>query len=107
MIKRQETSMKAQEEKSDSCLKVWYRLPKIQQNTITMAGVEEDNTIRKKNTKEMLSILGHQNGAQVKQFLRQSIQDHNMSLEPSFCTALNNGMLVCLDDVNGDSMLGL
>ena len=30
--------------------------------------------------------------------MRQSMQGHNMSLEPGFCTALNKGMLVCPDD---------
>ena len=48
----------------------------------------------------MLSILGCQNGAQVDQYLRQSMQGHNMSLEPGFCTALNKGILVSPDDAS-------
>ena len=98
MIKHQEASIKAQEEKPDGCLKVWRRLPKIQHNIITLDGVEEDGTVPEEPTEEMLSIIGCQNGAQVEQFLRQLMQDHNISLEPSFCTALNKDMLVCPDD---------
>ena len=48
----------------------------------------------------MLSVLGCQNRAQVEQYLRQSMQGHNMSLEPRFCTALNKGMLVSPDDIS-------
>ena len=99
MIKHQEAAIKAQEEKSDSRMKAWRRLPQIQQNVILLAGVEEDGTIPKEPTEEMLSILGCQNGAQVDQFLKQSMQGYNMSLEPGFCTALNKGMIVCPDDV--------
>ena len=99
MIKHQEAAIKAQEEKSDSRIKAWRRLPQIQQNVILLAGVEEDGTVPKEPTEEMLSILGCQNGAQVDQFLKQSMQGYNMSLEPGFCTALNKGMIVCPDDV--------
>ena len=100
MIKHQETAIKAQEDNSDSRMKAWCRLPKTQQNMIILAGVEEDGTVPQEPTEEMLSILGCQNGAQVDQFLKQLIQGYNMSLEPSFCTALNKGMIVCPDDVD-------
>ena len=42
-----------------------------------------------------MSILGCQNGAQVEQFLRQSMEEHNMNLEPGLCTAINKGIFVC------------
>ena len=61
-------------------------------------GVKEDGTIPKEPTEEMLSTLGCQNGAQVDQYLRQSIQGHNISLEPGFCTALNKGIMLSPDD---------
>ena len=54
-------------------MKTWRRLPKIQQNLIILAGVEEDGTVPQEPTEEMLSILGCQNGAQVDQFLKQSM----------------------------------
>ena len=100
MIKHQEFALKSQEDKSDSRMKAWRRLPKIQQNVIVLAGVEEDGTVPKEPTEEMLSILGCQNGAQVDQYLRACMPGFNMSLEPGFCTALNKGMLVCPDDVS-------
>ena len=100
MIKHQEAVLKAQEENSDSRMKAWRRLPKIQQNVILLGGVEDDGTVPDEPTEEMLSILGCQNGAQVDQYLRQSMQGFNMSLEPGFCTALNKGMLVCPDDTS-------
>jgi len=100
MIKHQEATLKSQEEKGDNRMKAWRRLPKIQQNVIVLAGVEDDGTVPTEPTEEMLSILGCQNGAQVEQFLRQSMQGHNMCLEPGFCTALNKGMFVCPDDVD-------
>ena len=98
MIKHQEASIKAHEEKSDSRLKAWRRLPRIDQNSIALIGVEEDGIVPDEPTKEMLSITGCQNGAQVEQFLRQSMQDHNMSLEPGFCTVLNKGILIYPDE---------
>ena len=65
MIKHQEAALKSQEDKSDSRMKAWRRLPKIQQNVIVLAGVEEDGTVPDEPTEEMLSVLGCQNGAQV------------------------------------------
>ena len=100
MIRHQEATLKAQEEKSDSRLKAWRRLPKIQQNVILLGGVEDDGTVPDEPTEEMLSILGCQNGAQVDQYLRQSMRGYNMSLEPGFCTALNKGMLASPDDTS-------
>ena len=47
----------------------------------------------------MPSILGCSNGAQVEQYLRQSMRKHNMVLEPGICTALNKGILACGGDV--------
>jgi len=98
MIKHQEAELRFKEEKADSRLKSWKQLPGIQQNVLLLGGVEEDGTIPSEPTEEMLSILGCQNGAQVDQYLRQSMQGHNMSLEPGFCTALNKGILASPDD---------
>ena len=100
MIKHQEAELRFKEEKSDTRLKAWKKLPKIQQNVLLLGGVEEDGNIPEECTEEMLSILGCQNGAQVEQYLRQSMQGHNMSLEPGFCTALNKGILVSPDDAS-------
>ena len=47
----------------------------------------------------MLSILGCANGAQLEQFLRQSMRKHNIALEPGICTALNKGILTCGDEM--------
>ena len=69
----------------------------IQQNIITLTRVEEDSTVPDEPTKDMLSTIGCQNGAQVEQFLRQSMQDHNMTIGPDFCTTLNKGMMLCPD----------
>ena len=63
-------------------------------------GIEEDGFVPTEATEEMLAILGCQNGAQVDQYLRQSMSSYNMSLEPGFCTALNKGILVCQDDAS-------
>ena len=49
-------------------------------------------------TDEMLAILGCSNGPYIEQYLRQSMQSHNMTLEPRFCTALNKGIFVSPDD---------
>jgi hypothetical protein len=98
IIRHQENSVKKQQEKEDNRLKSWNKLPKIQQNILLLGGIEEDGTVPDHPTEEMLSILGWQNGAQVDQFLRQSMTGHNMSLETGFCSALNKGILVCPDD---------
>ena len=98
MIKNQEAELRFKEEKSDNRLKAWKKLPKIQKNVLLLGGVEEYGTVPEETTKEMLSILGCQNGAQVEQYLRQSMQGHNMSLEPGFCTALNKGILASPND---------
>jgi len=54
MIKHQEASRNSQEEKSDSCLKAWRRLPKIQENVIVLSGVEDDETVPEEPTEEMV-----------------------------------------------------
>ena len=59
--------------------------------------MEEDSSIPKDFSEEMPSILGFQNGAQVDQYLRKSIQGHTMYLEAEFCTAINKGILVSPD----------
>ena len=64
-IKHQEAALKVQEEKSDSRIKAWRKLPKIQQDIILLGGVDEDGKVPEEPTEEMLSILGCQNGAQV------------------------------------------
>ena len=98
MIAHQEAALKQKEEKSDSRMKAWNRLPQIQKNVILLAGVEEDGTIHESPTEEMLSILGCQNGAQVDQYLKQSMVGHNISPEPGLCSAINKGILVHADD---------
>ena len=65
MVAHQAATLKKQEEKDDSTLKVWRRLPKLQQQVILLGGVEEDGTVLKDTTEEMADILGYQNGAQV------------------------------------------
>ena len=65
IIKHQEAALKVQEEKSDSRIKAWRKLPKIQQDIILLGGVDEDGKVPEEPTEEMLSILGCQNGAQV------------------------------------------
>ena len=98
MIRHQEAALRNQEEKSDTRMKAWRRLPKIQQNIILLGGMEEDGTVPTDPTEEMYSVLGCQNGAQVEQYLRQSLQGHNIALETGFCTALNKGILACPND---------
>jgi hypothetical protein len=98
IIKSQEAAAKNQLDRDDNRKKSWKKLPKIQQDILLLGGVEEDGHIPTVPTEEMLSILGCQNGAQVDQFLRQSMARHNMTLEPGFCTALNKGILVCPND---------
>ena len=91
-------TIRTQEEKTDARIKAWRRLPKIQQNVILLGGVEENGTIPEEPTEEMFSILGCQNGAQVDQYLRQSMPGYNVSFEPGFCTAINKGMLISPND---------
>ena len=98
ITKHNEVSQKWGEEKADPRLKAWRKLPKIQQNIIIYGGIEEDSSIPEEATEEMLSILGCQNGAQVEQYLRQSMKQFNMAIEPGLCTALNKGILVSIDD---------
>ena len=88
----QQATIRNQAEKDDNRLKAWRRLPKIQQNIILLGGVDDQGAIPEEATEEMMSILGCQNGAQVDQFLRQSMADHNMRLEPGRCTAINKGI---------------
>ena len=79
-------------------------MPNLQKNVILCGGVEEDGTIPKEATEEMLAIPGCLNGAQVDQYLRQLMSSHNMSLEPEFCTALNKGILFFPDDASTPKM---
>ena len=53
MINHQEISIKAQEEKSDNMMNSWRHLPKIQQNVINLAEIEEYRTIPEDPTKEI------------------------------------------------------
>jgi hypothetical protein len=98
IMAHQEASLKHKEEKTDPRIKAWNRLPMIQRNVILLGGVEDDGTIPEEPTEEMLSILGCQNGAQVDQYLRQSMAGYNLSPEPGLCSALNKGILVHADD---------
>jgi hypothetical protein len=97
MIKHQEATLKNQEEKADSRVKAWRRLPKITQNIILLAEIDENSDIPDTPTEDMFSILGCQNGAQVNQYLKQAMPGHNVRFEPGFCTALNKGMFICPD----------
>ena len=45
MIKHQEAELRFKEEKSDTGLKAWKKLPKIQQNVLLFGGVEEDGNV--------------------------------------------------------------
>ena len=100
IVKQQEAAFKNQEEKADTRLKSWRRLPKIQQNGILLGGIDENSNIPTEPTEEMLSILGCQNGAQVDQYLRQSMSGHNMQIEPGLCSAINKGIIVHPDDAS-------
>ena len=82
----------------DKKLKTWRRLPQIQLNIIRFGGIDWDNNIPSETTEEMMAILNCQNGAQAEQLLRQSMNDHNMSLEPGLYTALNKDIFVCSND---------
>ena len=103
MIKHQEAALKNQEEKSDSRVKAWRRLPKITQNIILLAGIDDNGEVPTTPTEDMYSILGCQNGAQVNQYLKQAMPGHNVSFEPGLCTALNKGMFICPDGVGSPS----
>ena len=94
MIRHQEAALRNSEEKSDMRMKAWRRIFKIQQNVILLRGMDEDGAVPIDPTAEMRSLLGCQNGAQVEQYLRQSLQGHSIALEPGFCTALNKDILV-------------
>lgn len=61
MIKHQEAALKFQKEKGDSRMTSWSRLPKIHQNAIVFAGVEDLRTTSEEPTEEMLSILSCKN----------------------------------------------
>ena len=100
IIEHQKSVIRMQEDKQDNRLKAWRKLPKIQQNVILLGGIEEDGTVPKECTEEMLSVLGSQNGAQVEQYLRQTMPGHNMQFATGFCTALNKGILTCPDDAS-------
>ena len=99
LVKNQEAALKANKEKVDNRLKAWKKLPKIQQDTILLGGVDESGEVSDKPTEEMLSILGCSNGAQVEQFLRQSTRKNNVAFERGICTALNKGILACGDQM--------
>ena len=98
MVKHQEAVLKNQEDKKDTRLKVWHKLPEIQKNIILLGGVDDQGPVPSQPTEEMLSILGCQNGAQVDQYLKQVVIGHNIQLEPGFCSAINKGIFVPADD---------
>ena len=100
IIEHQKSVLRMQEDKQDNRLKAWRKLPKIQQNVILFGGVADDGTVPTECTEEMLSVLGSQNGAQVEQYLRQTMPGHNMKFATGFCTALNKGILTCPDDAS-------
>ena len=100
IAKQQEAAIKMQEDKSDNMLKSWRRLPKIQQNIILQGGIDSNGEIPTEPTEEMLSTLGCQNGAQVDQYLRQSMAGHNLHLEPGLCSAINKGIFAHPDDMS-------
>ena len=94
MVKHQEAVLWNQEEKGDTRLKAWNKLPSIQKNIILLGGVDDQGVVPDTPTEEMLSILGCQNGAQVDQYLKQVLIGHNIKLEPCFCSAINKGIFV-------------
>ena len=62
MVRHQEAVTKVEEERKDTRLKAWLKLPTIQKNVILLAGVDEQGLIPTEPTDEMLSILGCANG---------------------------------------------
>ena len=50
VIKQQKAALKKQEEKDDSRLKSWRRMPNVQKNVILCGSVEEDGNIPKEAT---------------------------------------------------------
>lgn len=98
VIAHQKLALQAHEDKQDNRLKAWHKLPKIQQNVILFGGLEDGGSIPKEYTEEMFSVLGRKNGAQVEQYLMQTMSGHNMALATEFCTALNKGILTCPDN---------
>ena len=73
MIKHHEVQLRSQEEKGDSRVKAWKKLPIMQRDVILLGGIEEDDIILKVTTDEMLAMLGYHNAPQVDQYLRQSM----------------------------------
>ena len=67
---------------------------------ILQGGIDENGEIPLDPIEEMLSILGYQNGAQVDQYLCQSMTGHKIHLEPGLCSAINKGIFVHLDDAS-------
>ena len=67
MVRYQEVIIKSQKEKEYRRFKAWSKLPRIQQNTILLVGIDPKENIPTEATEEMMSILGYQNGAQVEQ----------------------------------------
>ena len=63
MVKHQEAVLKNQEDKKDTRLKAWHKLPEIQKNIILLGGVDDQGPVPSQPTEEMLSILGCQNDA--------------------------------------------
>ena len=98
MVKHQEAVLKNQEDKKDTRIKAWNKLPEIQKNIILLGGVDDQGTVPSQPTEELLSIIGCQNGAQVDQYLKQVMTGHNIQLEPGFCSAINKGIFVHADD---------
>ena len=84
MIRHREAALRNSEKKSDSRMKAWRRIFKIQQNVILLRGMDEDGADPIDPTAEMRFVLGVQHGAQVEQYLRQSLQGHSIALEPVF-----------------------
>ena len=98
MTKHQEAVTRAQDEKKDSRLKAWNKLPNIQKNVILLGGVDDQGMVPEKPTDELLSILGCSNGAQVEQYVKQLLTDFNVHVEPGLCSAINKGIFVHADD---------
>lgn len=75
MIQQHKAVIKSHEDKADLRLKAWKRLPKLQKNVILLGGIDNDLQVPDSPTKEMYSIMGCQNGAQVEEYLQQSMQE--------------------------------
>mmetsp|Transcript_4429 Transcript_4429/g.5653 ORF Transcript_4429/g.5653 Transcript_4429/m.5653 type:complete len:741 (+) Transcript_4429:65-2287(+) len=95
MTTQQETQQRLQEEKNDTRLKAWRKLPTVQKSIILGAGINRQHQIPEEPTEELLIMMGVSNGAQVGQYLQHLMPEHNIHLEPGLCSCLHKGIFLC------------